>query len=285
MNKKFFFTIIIMLSLVIFTTLCHAGGSMTSANNKIDEIFFAWVKKCFNRDTLNMGVLEIDKKFEKQYETFVKQYIKNNNGILFQNNRLEKYGLGLPYLYIDKKYNFAKYIPDFSDKELYNTIFGGNEYAKFEEIDMVFDTFYFKVLNYYYGNSILIVINRGSDSGNELSNVWFFTVDAEVNHNTVEYNFTLLKSDDETLQRYNNKIIEDYDMCDFYPERRIDGIGCEQVELPWYDIDKKTGDLFVYSPRNSVSCLRFVWNGERYVKNGLVHQEFYEIIEKRRGQE
>lgn len=258
------------------------------SNISMHNLLFSWIKDCYNIATLK-NAYGLSFEDSEKYISIVKKYLKKNNNIYIQDKQAVIDGVQLPYLYIDEKYKFARFIDAYSDKEVHIRLEGGNDFQPLYNIDLTLPSFYLKLLPYKNGahnEYVLLVTKRGSDAGMDYGKVWFFKVLVVQDAPEITFTFNIIDKFeyDNITCEYAYGLIDKYSIRSFYdiPE----GTKCESnPHTPVFDFDKKSEELYIYNSEDSSFGLRFIWNGERFVKKDLCKRDLMDAIIARRGEE
>lgn len=238
------------------------------------DVFFDWIQfNCDENPSFRMQEI-FDNHDPREYINVLKKNLAHKNNKLFQVKRTKVDKIDLPYTFIDENYKFALFIPDYNNEKMIKLFMLDNGCSAEETKNFMY-TIYVRLLPYRFGCNDeyrLVVIKKAIETGNYLGDLYLFRVFFIEKDGKIYFKFEDTKFEDERGKRQN--LIDDYSSFDF--DKNADSLtGNGSISSMVYDIDKQSADLFICNPFDSESmCLRFVWDGSKYVKKGLVKRDF-----------
>lgn len=258
----------------------------------LQDIFYAWVEKYDYEKLVNTaGPVYLHLSLgvnSAQYIQAIRRNLKKEGAVWRQSKQGVFDGVELPYLYIDERHSFLRFMPAYSDMEVQERIVDGPGYKKLKDIEIILESYYLKLLplaSAARGEYVLVVVSKFTDDGGENSALYIFRVKAQQQGQKVRYHFTMLVKGDPAVNGYGD-LMEPFSVEDFRPALREGSQqDADSFRFMKYDVDKYTGDLLVFYGYYPPLALRYAWNGQRYVKKNLVEADWWTVWSEKRGQE
>lgn len=225
-----------------------------------------------------------------KYTNTLQKYLvpTDKDSVKIQKNTIIDDSIKIPYIYIDEKYKFIKFIPDYSDKEKLENIIGLCEDDTASACKDFMETFYVKLLPFKARTSseyLLVVAIKHYGFYTDIWDFWLYTVAIQEANAKMPFIFTEIQHDQKLAPGQSTSLIEPYYSSDFDPEGKMNLLQDRYIRGSLSDMDKFTGDFFIYYTKSATSALHFVWDGEKYIKKGLVQRDYAQARKAMRGQE
>lgn len=249
-----------------------AGGNMNNSTINMQDVFFEWLRCCYSPEAMiaggSVGVpseapkgIHID-----EYITAIKKALGNTTDkkVVTLAEKKKVSGVPLPYLYIDKNELYVIMIRDYTMAA---------EIAK--ELGMPPEDYTPSVLtgkllpNSKGGWTLLLFTTSTEASGWEYGYAYFYDVFVTVHDGKLRYNIIKVENSNDGT----NPLMDEYSRHDF--QKNLEEPAVKEYFYVIYSIDIKSGKLFLESADEDFPglALAFEWNGQRYVKKGLVHKK------------